>query len=413
MDMVEGTGGNCTDKAANSTGPLFQLLDADLESVASLINLQPFLTSISPSTGTADAAFTLTVNGTNFVSGATVLWNGTPLPTTFVNSTQLTAAVPAGDLATSGTFPVKVANPSPGGATSNALSFTVASVSTSIAISSLSNASLTLVSGGAAQTITVSLSRSSNYIGGITLATSTLPSGVTANITQPGIGNSGSIALQAASNATQVSNQTITVTASGSGVSSATATFSLTVNPAPAFSLAVSPASTSVTAGQSATYTLSVTPVGGFNQQVALSCTGAPSEATCSVSPSSVTLDGAGVAKPTVMVSTTAASLATRGRRLVPPRTAPDVPWGAWPLLLAVLSSFASWRGRRVRFRLAGLAAAMFLILGWAACGGGGSSTTTTNSGTPTGTYKLTLTGTYSGSSGNMTQTTTASLTVN
>jgi pimeloyl-ACP methyl ester carboxylesterase len=415
MDMVEGTGGNCTDTAANSTGPLFQLLDTELESVVSLINLPPSVISLSPSTGTAGgAAFTLTVNGTNFVSGATVLWNGTPLPTTFVNSTQLTAGVPASDVATAGTFPVSVANPSPGGATSSALSFTVASVSTSIAISSVSPSSVTLVQGGSSQAVTVNLTET-NYMGSVALATSTLPSGVTATITQPGTGSSGSISLQAASNAAVLSNQTITVTASGSGVSSATASFSLTVNPAPAFSLAVSPASATVTAGQPATYTLSVTPVGGFNQQVALSCTGAPSEASCSVSPSSVTLDGADVAKPTVTVTTTAASLATRGRRLVPPRTTPAVPWAAWPLLLAVLASFASRRGRRVRFRLAVLAAAMCLILGWAACGGGGSANTTPppNSGTPTGTYKLTLTGAYSGSSGNLTQTTTASLTVN
>ncbi len=39
-------------------------------------------------------AFTLTVNGTGFVSGAVVKWNGNPLATTFVNQGQLTAAAP-------------------------------------------------------------------------------------------------------------------------------------------------------------------------------------------------------------------------------------------------------------------------------------------------------------------------------
>jgi hypothetical protein len=39
--------------------------------------------------------FTLTVNGAGFVSGATVDWNGAPLTTTFVTSSQLTASVPA------------------------------------------------------------------------------------------------------------------------------------------------------------------------------------------------------------------------------------------------------------------------------------------------------------------------------
>ena len=43
----------------------------------------------------------LTVNGTGFVSGASVVrFNGSARPTTFVNSTQLTAAIPASDLAT-------------------------------------------------------------------------------------------------------------------------------------------------------------------------------------------------------------------------------------------------------------------------------------------------------------------------
>src|SRR5665213_2095953 len=53
------------------------------------------LTSLDPNGATAGgSAFTLTVNGSSFVSGATVRWNGSPLSTTFVNGTQLTAAVP-------------------------------------------------------------------------------------------------------------------------------------------------------------------------------------------------------------------------------------------------------------------------------------------------------------------------------
>ena len=36
---------------------------------------------------------TLTVNGSGFVSSATVQWNGSPLATTFVSATQLTAQV--------------------------------------------------------------------------------------------------------------------------------------------------------------------------------------------------------------------------------------------------------------------------------------------------------------------------------
>jgi hypothetical protein len=81
-----------------------------------------------PSNGfTADAssqaaAQTMTINGTNFVSGASVLLDGTPLTgVTVVSGTQLTVPVPAGDLQISGTSTVVVANPSPGGGNSNAV----------------------------------------------------------------------------------------------------------------------------------------------------------------------------------------------------------------------------------------------------------------------------------------------------
>src|SRR5207248_2416079 len=67
----------------------------------------------------------LTVNGTNFVSTSTVYWNGSPLTTTFVSSTQLTAIVPAANVAAVGTASVTVVNPAPGGGTSNAQTFTI------------------------------------------------------------------------------------------------------------------------------------------------------------------------------------------------------------------------------------------------------------------------------------------------
>jgi hypothetical protein len=43
--------------------------------------------------------------------------------TTFVSSTQLTAAIPAANIASAGTAQVKVFNPTPGGGASNAQTF--------------------------------------------------------------------------------------------------------------------------------------------------------------------------------------------------------------------------------------------------------------------------------------------------
>ena len=53
----------------------------------------------------------LTLNGTGFGPGSVVQWNGTPLVTTFISNRQLTAAIPAADVAALGTASVSVSNP--------------------------------------------------------------------------------------------------------------------------------------------------------------------------------------------------------------------------------------------------------------------------------------------------------------
>src|SRR6266478_1386741 len=77
-------------------------------------------------------AFTLTVNGTGFVSGSTVNWNGSPRTTTFVSGSQLTAAINAADIAAAETASVTVVNPAPGGGRSNAMFFAVTTSTPSI-----------------------------------------------------------------------------------------------------------------------------------------------------------------------------------------------------------------------------------------------------------------------------------------
>jgi hypothetical protein len=91
-----------------------------------LSNPTPTLTSVSPSTATREGpAFTLTVNGSNFVSGSSVQWNATSRPTSFVSSTQLTVQIATADILVAQTYNVTVVNPAPGGGTSNALVFDV------------------------------------------------------------------------------------------------------------------------------------------------------------------------------------------------------------------------------------------------------------------------------------------------
>jgi hypothetical protein len=89
-------------------------------------NPVPALNSLAPASAThGGPGFTLTVNGSNFVSGAYAQWNGANRATTFVNSGQVTVKILAGDIATAGTANITVKNLAPGGGTSNTLTFTI------------------------------------------------------------------------------------------------------------------------------------------------------------------------------------------------------------------------------------------------------------------------------------------------
>src|SRR5258708_13963597 len=91
-------------------------------------NPVPTITTLSPPTSAAGGpAFTLPVDGTNFVNTSTVNFAGAARTTTFVSATQLTAAILASDIATAGTPAVTVTNPAPGRGTSNSVAFTVTS----------------------------------------------------------------------------------------------------------------------------------------------------------------------------------------------------------------------------------------------------------------------------------------------
>src|SRR5579859_8008120 len=72
----------------------------------------PTISSITPSTVAAGSAtFTLTVNGTNFISGTQILWDGAALTTTVVSNSQLTAQVTAAQIANPGTVSIRVMKP--------------------------------------------------------------------------------------------------------------------------------------------------------------------------------------------------------------------------------------------------------------------------------------------------------------
>jgi hypothetical protein len=88
--------------------------------------LQPEVTSLSPQSVLAESsALTLTVAGSHFAADAQVLWNGTPLPTQFISSTQVKAQVEAALLVNGQTVGVAVRNPTPDATISPVVPFEV------------------------------------------------------------------------------------------------------------------------------------------------------------------------------------------------------------------------------------------------------------------------------------------------
>jgi uncharacterized protein (DUF1800 family) len=87
-----------------------------------ILNPIPVLTSVTP-TGFSEGTTTVTVNGSDFVYGAQVSWNGTLIQTTYVSGTQLIAEIAAPN---PGTFPLLVTNPNPGSANSSTVQVKVA-----------------------------------------------------------------------------------------------------------------------------------------------------------------------------------------------------------------------------------------------------------------------------------------------
>jgi hypothetical protein len=193
------------------------------------------------------------------------------------------------------------------------------------------------------------------------------------------------------------SPQTVALTGSGED-------FTFTAAPGSSTSATVAP-------GGTASYTLDIVAVGGFDQNVTFTCAGAPSEAACTVSPSSLTPSSSST-NLTVQVTTTAPSVGAPRPNPRPPICPVQCwPWLLWTAALAALGSLARAAGgcvppgvARSRAGLATLAALLLLIGAMAACGGGGggSAPLQSNPGTPPGSYTLTVTGTWASGSTNL-----------
>jgi hypothetical protein len=216
------------------------------------------------------------------------------------------------------------------------------------------------------------------------------------NTVGPGGNCTFSVAFVPTSSGSRTGSLTITDNASGSQQAVAL------TGTATDFSLAAAGGSTTATvaAGQTATYNLQLSSLNGFSGVVAMGCAGAPTLATCSVAPTSVTLNGSSPAPFSVTVTTVAASMMVHAT--APWQRSPMSPqWISVSLLLSLVLLALQWRfktrpsGRKLSFvfPIAIIAVLLVTALG---CGGGGGRGIS-NPGTPKGTSTLTITATSGG----------------
>jgi serine protease len=93
---------------------------------SSIYNPQPVAVTIHPASAIqGSGSFILTVSGSNFVNTSQIRWNNENRATIYVSSTQLSAQIPASDIAGGDSATVIVYNPSPGGGASTSIDFII------------------------------------------------------------------------------------------------------------------------------------------------------------------------------------------------------------------------------------------------------------------------------------------------
>jgi hypothetical protein len=178
------------------------------------------------------------------------------------------------------------------------------------------------------------------------------------------------------------------------------------------FSVTVASSSQTVSPGGTATYSLNVSPDGGFNQMVQMSCTGAPAQSTCSVSPSSFTLNGSASQPVTVMVTTMQRSSGLPSPGFGPPSGGGYLLiWWFGTLVVSALSLASRHREWCRRWAcVLGPVCLVGISMAITACGGGSSGGGT--GGIQPGTYNLMVISNFTSGSTTLTHSTPLTLVV-
>lgn len=220
------------------------------------------------------------------------------------------------------------------------------------------------------------------------------------------------VTLTSAGSPSQVIQIPVTLSVGNTFVVARTPATVVTPPAAADFAITASIATGSIAAGESVETALTVSPSNGMHGDVALSCSGLPASATCSFSPASLVVDGA--------PATSTLTIGTAMRTAMNSHDRPFNPLAPGGVILAAIGVPAMFRRRRIVAGARHFALLALLFIGAFAlhgCGGGGEHATGNpgggnpgggSTGTPAGTYNVTITAT----SGSTTHAVTYALTV-
>jgi hypothetical protein len=350
----------------------------------------------------ANAGDFIVGNGSSCASGVTVAANGSCTIEVSFLPTALGTRTASITILDNGAYGLSTLPLSGMGAPVAGLTVTPPSISFSAQYVGTSGnpQSLTVTNTGTIALNIVSLTASPSDFGVLNACGSTVAVGASCSIGvffDPTVGGARSGTLTISDNGTGGSQ---TVTLSGSGQD-----FSM---------VAGSGGSATVSAGQTANYTVSVAPAGGFAQSVSLGCSGAPAGATCTVTPSMVTVSTS-ASMVNVAVTTTARSmgmpleLGNRQMRMMLLMAGASLFW----MLVMLQRRFAR---REMLLRWAPVVAMVLLAcfaMTLSSCGGGSSPSGGGGAlGTQAGNYTITVTGNFSGGSANLSHATKLTLVV-
>jgi hypothetical protein len=280
-----------------------------------------FTIGASPGTQTVTAGtsttYTVTIGALNGFTG-TVTLSATGLPTgasaSFNPTTVTTSGTSTMTVTTSTTTPAATSTLTVTG-TSGALTH---SATTSLVVTAAPVPDFTIgaspgtqtVTAGNSTTYTVTIGALNGFAGTVTLSASGLPTGASASFNPTTVTTSGTSTMTVTTSiTTPAATSTLTVTGT-SGALTHSATTSLTVTPAPVadFSIGASPATQTVTAGNSTTYTVTIGAINGFTGTVTLTASGLPTGAAASFNPTTVTTSGTSTMTVTTSTTTPAAT---------------------------------------------------------------------------------------------------------